>query len=1384
MLVYITPLCQEHILASQDSAVQERVEDLALRIRQARNRWEADQLWQWRDRGRQKQRIGKWRLLGKFVNVGDETVCVFLVLWGRGSDEYEKLFLRDRNLQAVDAGLNMDELRRWVAEQTTSSERTRAPRLPDNLEKWLQAPTEIAPEWGDQDTMIYEAEAWVRDVLDSQVRNRLESLHEIVLGLVGQDISGDSIGWHVAMNSKKTLSVIYSQPSPSVIFLGRVLPHNLEQAMPIADSFHENPAEFVRRARRAYPAYLLADLDLWTQIQNGETSNLSLSPEEHQLLRSMGQSAADGHELPMFINGRAGSGKSTMLMYAFAGLFLRRVSNNLAGQPLFITYSGGLREKARQGVQKLLRTNHQFLVDPDLMENLDDSFVEFRDFLLGFLTAEERLQFGASSRVGYHEFKSAYLGVDGRLKRFMATRPRGVSPEIAWFVIRSLIKGASGVDRELDLESFENLDRRDKVVTREIFSSVLENVYEPWYRPRMEDAGLWDDQDLVSAALASGRTTDRDVAAIICDEAQDFTRKELRLLVRSCMLMQYDLSRYGAKVRLPFVFAGDPLQTISPTGFRWEQFTSSMYEEVRVIADDATGTPRRKELTINYRSTGEIVLAANAIQLLRMRWLRIPDIEPQEPWVERGEGESDSPKRFIVGSGVTLEQFEELTKDAVIIVPCEESGEDEYVKTDPVLSQIYSRQGNNTSIYNIFSSSAAKGLEFPKVVVYGFGGAVPPRPKNFAVLDPDDDSLFQLKHFFNKLYVAVTRAERNLYFVDNVGCDETFWSELDGGNLAIMSYDTLFKDKVEAITIGTSKDFETLRGGNPLENAEKLASSGRANGIATQLRQAAGYYRRANRQDQARRCEADAMKIERRFDEAGSVYRELGDPSEAWACFWEAGRWETLAELRVLGNVGSSIEWNATRFMLQNEIGNFSVDDLIAGLESHLEREGSAFQANSPWGRVVERFAEIEHSLLSREQIVRAAEVFRRVAESGLESAGSAGARLFFELEDFDSASALWAKHGANDWRLPVLARARVIGLPEGLDVLARSSLYGEIVGFWESEGCPSSKRWLEHVAPALLKVKRLADAANAYIEMGSFADAARLLDDLSRDHESGLLDIRLRIGTYAGSSRNSSLIRTVLNVRSYRGPIQMQDRPDVIKTVVNSLVRQAMTDDLWNKKVDEPELADLLVGLAGESDLLSPLVLGAAVESCGFFVKALTYYESLVDSDDLEILKGARLRWVQVKKRQIDALGIDNPDRRRYETQRKKQMKDWQMDERSIKETIVPPVQRLLGTPKSNVVQDPKVLVNFSKSGQSGPLSWVANGRGLVLTWDDDISFGSARIELGSRTVKPESVARIGVESAVIELGAATAEVDFTTGQIVVRIADGGYLHGTVAVH
>ena len=87
------------------------------------------------------------------------------------------------------------------------------------------------------------------------------------------------------------------------------------------DNLHFN--DIARAASRVYPWYILLDPKLWEDIEKEEGVNLALSAEEEKILFSLSSAGPKNYKLPIFINGRAGSGKSTILFYIFAEFCIR-----------------------------------------------------------------------------------------------------------------------------------------------------------------------------------------------------------------------------------------------------------------------------------------------------------------------------------------------------------------------------------------------------------------------------------------------------------------------------------------------------------------------------------------------------------------------------------------------------------------------------------------------------------------------------------------------------------------------------------------------------------------------------------------------------------------------------------------------------------------------------------------------------------------------------------------------------------------------------------------------------------------------------------------------------------------------------------------------------
>jgi hypothetical protein len=131
-----------------------------------------------------------------------------------------------------------------------------------------------------------------------------------------------------------------------------------------------------RNATKAYPSWTVNDDDLWYSIQkNTENSNLSLLPEQLGFLKTF--------RFPSYINGQAGSGKSTMLAYLFANAYYLKCLGYIQGKLIFLTENEALLQKSKESIHNLLGNNPEFAIDgTDHLLAIDECFASFKNFLL------------------------------------------------------------------------------------------------------------------------------------------------------------------------------------------------------------------------------------------------------------------------------------------------------------------------------------------------------------------------------------------------------------------------------------------------------------------------------------------------------------------------------------------------------------------------------------------------------------------------------------------------------------------------------------------------------------------------------------------------------------------------------------------------------------------------------------------------------------------------------------------------------------------------------------------------------------------------------------------------------------------------------------------
>ena len=302
---------------------------------------------------------------------------------------------------------------------------------------------------------------------------------------------------------------------------------------------------------------------------------------------------------------------------------------------------------------------------------------------------------------------------------------------------------------------------------------------------------------------------------IILDECQDITPLEFE-----CLKL---FAKYNDVKR--FSFAGDPLQTLNPTGFDWGRIRNLFVESIGEDLSENERNDIAKELKIskfhqNYRSQGAIVELANSIQRHRSVVLGSKDTINMIPYEDAGEPahllqimdkeDKEAITTALINSGIgNVIVICWATDDHQLIEMCTSENADEILKDAWTRQDISEEEKSSfrTKLI-IHSSSSIKGGEHTAVLLYKFGSN---HDNKLDSLLEEHDSLSKVEQIdqipvsyaYSRLYVAVTRAFRNVYFAeDKDGID--FWNKVKIKN---MDQSSLFSKVQSAKAVKNIGDF-------------------------------------------------------------------------------------------------------------------------------------------------------------------------------------------------------------------------------------------------------------------------------------------------------------------------------------------------------------------------------------------------------------------------------------------------------------------------------------------------------------------------------------------------------------------------------------------------
>lgn len=1202
-----------------------------------------------------KKDLGRsYRLICSRHVIEDEdiVIIVFLSCFPRGgSGEYEKFI---KNPDMVCGKILPDE--KTLEEFLKSREESLPNAYPAPNENELQYLYSTLDLSNSTDIIVYESLEWVEAMKNPKIVEESTRLYDSLSELLDSSKKED-INTHNCDKSGISILYKYLPQFNSVFLISPVKRGDSTNIESLKAKYNEIAKEeswseeyILRQSRRSYPSYILADEQMWKAIQKNDVGNIALSPEESKILNDM--LTRDSEKLfPLFINGRPGSGKSTILQYLFASYlcmyFKQDEASRLPYPPLYLTYSEKLLDLARKNIDDILKCNSEIaLNDIDLkstsvLKIYNRCYGVFHKFLLNLLPPEKRERFPLEKKIDFPMFRNNW---NLQRKSNPQSEIRRLSSELAWHVLRSYIKGMRyDAMSDFSTESYVELPNNQQTVQVETFQRVYKHVWESWYKPISEENGYWDDQDLVFAVLNEPELNLSKYPAIFCDESQDFSKLELDLILRLSLYSKRTLSPHELK-RVPFSFAGDPFQTLNPTGFEWESLQANFHEKI-VSGLDKSSVGKLEfnyqELSYNYRSSRFIVGLCNLFQLLRGILFNQKGLVPQQTWFD---SEASIPVLFNVKDPICEKKLRDQT-ELVIILPCQEGEEEDYVNSDDFLSSLATSE---VDIRNFLSPMRAKGLEFSRVVLYKFGNAcVTQYPNLFEPLttkkshSDDIDQSLPLKYFMNRLYVGASRGKIRLIIVDDDYGIDALWD-----NDIIKSFDDLLRlypnakklgwnpSVINYVQKGVEESWSQDRD-DPIILAEEFHMSGLAEKDPYKLRLAEANYYRCGQHSNAKLCKAERYEMEKRFSDAAALFLEIKRTKKALECYWLDGNFSTIANNSSFANTA---EQRAASFYLGNHSSAESEHFLHFLLEQLRISESYKITWDPQWKMIFDECLDSILELSSESEFKKLYSLIVEVEKNHLSPSDSwKYAELAHSAGEYEHAVKLWESMSAKPDTINnyCSAKARVLPYPKNLKWLEKIRDYKQIIKYWKkNQEISIDDNYVSIIAKSFLREN---DLENFISFSKNHLNEECLNEGYKIAKKNSFKSFQENIGklliTYYSRNNKWKEIVDLLNDRKLNRPTQSIFIGQMAYEVAQSSDFRQTT--IENKNAIAALLKKQFIDSPWE-DAVPMRIAGAAIENAYKIIDALEFYEAVWKTKRIQAEKNdidyATARWVRSK--------------------------------------------------------------------------------------------------------------------------------------------------------
>lgn len=418
--------------------------------------------------------------------------------------------------------------------------------------------------------------------------------------------------------------------------------------------------------------------------------------------------------LPIIMIGSAGSGKTALTLEKM---------KQLTGNILYVTLSEFLKDNARQLYYSFGYNNAKQIV----------TFLSFKDYMSSIQSVEGN--------------EMTYKVFDDWIHKYKNTHKIRNTYKV-YEEFKGVITGSTIEKAYLSKEEYIDLGIKQSI----FLTAERSGIYELFvrYLAFLKEKGYYDMNIEAYKNLSKAQSR---YDYVVIDEVQDLTNVQLFLILKS-------LKEMGQ-----FVLCGDANQIVHPNFFSWTSLKTLFYQQSTTTNKDIV-----RILGTNYRNTPEVTAIAN--QLLMVKNARFGSIDRESTYLVEANSAARGETLFYEDTPSVKKELNQntcrSTKFAVLVMHPED--------------KLAASQYFDTPL--IFSVQEAKGLEYDNIILYNI---ISNHEKAFRELtigvtkqdlqndlvyhrnrDKSDKSLEVYKFYINSLYVAVTRAVKNLYVIEKV----------------------------------------------------------------------------------------------------------------------------------------------------------------------------------------------------------------------------------------------------------------------------------------------------------------------------------------------------------------------------------------------------------------------------------------------------------------------------------------------------------------------------------------------------------------------------------------------------------------------------------------